>query len=364
MRQSNQRPGVLVVGNFLNDSLGTCGVCEELAVQLDRAGWRVSTTSRRRRRLFRVVDMVATTWRLRHTYDVAQVDVFSGPAFLWAEAVCATLRAAGKPYVLTLHGGALPDFARRWPRRVVRLLDSADALTVPSRYLREQLVEYCDCLLVIPNAVQLDRYPFRHRAAARPTLVWLRSFHEIYNPTLAPRVLALLQEQFPDVRLVMAGPDKGDGSLARTKAVAAALGVLDRIEFPGAIPKAAVPSWLSQGDVFLNTTNVDNTPVSVVEALACGLCVVSTNVGGLPYLLDDDCTAILVPPKSERDMASAVTRVLREPGLASRLSSGGREATQASSWPQVIKQWDRLLRQTVSRGSLDGRAITLSEMDA
>jgi glycosyltransferase involved in cell wall biosynthesis len=364
MRQSNQRPGVLVVGNFLNDSLGTCGVCEELAVQLDRAGWRVSTTSRRPRRLSRLVDMVATTWRLRHTYDVAQVDVFSGPAFLWAEAVCATLRAAGKPYVLTLHGGALPDFARRWTRRVARLLDSANAVTVPSRYLREQLVEYCDRLLMIPNAVQLDRYPFRHRVASRPTLVWLRSFHEIYNPTLAPRVVALLQEQFPDVRLLMGGPDKGDGSLTRTRAVAAALGVLDRIEFHGTIPKAAVPSWLSQGDVFLNTTNVDNTPVSVVEALACGLCVVSTNVGGLPYLLDDDRTAILVPPKSERDMASAVTRVLCEPGLASRLSSGGREATQASSWPQVIKQWDRLLRQTASRGSFDGRAITLSEMDA
>src|ERR1035437_10297551 len=108
---------VLVIGNFLSSSVGTRGVCEDLSVRLRELGWSVLTASSRRHRLARMWDMVATTWRLRRRYHVAQVDVFSGPAFLWAEAVCWTLRRAGKPYVLTLHGGHLPKYAERWPRR-------------------------------------------------------------------------------------------------------------------------------------------------------------------------------------------------------------------------------------------------------
>ena len=74
------------------------------------------------------------------------------------------------------------------------------------------------------------------------------------------------------------------------------LGVSERVEFAGGVAKADVPAALSRGDIFLNTTNVDNTPVSVLEAQAAGLAVVSTNVGGLPFLLEDGKNALLVPP--------------------------------------------------------------------
>ena len=77
-------------------------------------------------------DMLATVWTRRCDYDIAQIDVYSGAAFFWAEAVAFALRRLGKPYVLTLHGGALPDFAREWPRRTRRLLESAAAVTAPA----------------------------------------------------------------------------------------------------------------------------------------------------------------------------------------------------------------------------------------
>ena len=83
---------VLVIGNFLSSHVGTRAVCEDLAAQLRELGWPVLTASSRRPRLARLLDMLATTWRQRRSYEVAQVDVFSGPAFFWAEAVCWTLR--------------------------------------------------------------------------------------------------------------------------------------------------------------------------------------------------------------------------------------------------------------------------------
>lgn len=339
-------PAVLLVGNFLSATLGTRGVSEDLADALRGAGWSVLTTSPHPGRLARVGDMLRTVWQQRRAYQVAHVEVYSGAAFYWAELVCALLRSLGKPFLLTLHGGNLPNFARRWPGRVRRLLQSAVAVTAPSRYLFEQMQPYRADLRLLPNALHLANYPYRHRERPQPKLIWLRAFHQIYNPTLAPQVLALLQDEFPDIELCMLGPDKGDGSLQATQAAARELGVSDRLQFPGAVPKAELPQWLDRADIFLNTTNIDNTPVSVIEALACGLCVVSTNVGGLPYLLTDEQTALLVPPNDAAQLAAAIRRTIHDDGLGGWLSQHARRQAETWDWPRVLPEWEKLLSRT------------------
>ncbi|MFN7926770.1 MAG: glycosyltransferase family 4 protein [Blastocatellia bacterium] len=339
------RPKLLMVGNFLSATHGVRGVCEELALRLPPLGWPVLTTSSQPGKAARLLDMLRTTWQQREAYAVSQVDVYSGAAFVWAEAVCWLLRRAGKPYILTLHGGNLPTFARRWPQRVRRLLASAQAVTAPSRYLREALQHLRADIRIQPNPLDLRQYEFRWRRAPQPRLVWLRAFHEMYNPTLAVEVVAQLAAQFPSITLLMIGPDKGDGSWQRVQAAAERWRVADRITFTGAVPKTAVAQHLQHGDIFLNTTNVDNTPVSVLEAMACGLCVVSTNVGGLPYLLTNEGDALLVPHNDAAQMAAAVARVVNEPELAARLSQCARHTAAQCDWDVVLQQWDALLRR-------------------
>jgi len=335
---------VLVIGNFLSSSVGTRGVCEDLAAQLRGSGWFVLTASSRRPRLARLLDMLATAWQQRRRYQVAQVDVFSGPAFFWAEAVCWTLRKARKPYVLTLHGGNLPAFAGRWPRRVRRLLCSAAAVTTPSPYLLHQMRSYGEDLRLVPNPVDLRAFRFRLRQRPEPRLIWVRAFHRIYNPMLAPRIVALLAREFPDIHLTMLGPDKGDGSLQATQELARKLGVAHNIEWPGAVPREKIPEWLDQADVFLNTTNADNTPVSVLEAMASGLCIVSTNVGGIPYLLESEREALLTPAGDAEAMAFATRRLLAEPGLPEALSLHARRKAEQFDWAAILRQWELLLK--------------------
>ncbi len=340
---------MLLIGNFLSASGGSRGVCEELAIRLPEADWSVLTTSRKPGRLRRLLDMVATALTQRHNYDIAQVDVYSGPAFVWAEIVCWTLRRAGKPYILTLHGGNLPAFARRWRGRARRLLASAAIVTTPSAYLLEQMREYRQDMHLLPNPLDLSAYTFHLRQQPQPSLVWLRAFHEVYNPSMAPNVIALLVKDFPDVHLTMVGPDKGDGSLQRTRQAASELGVAARISFPGGVSKADVPTWLGRGDIFLNTTNVDNTPISVMEAMACGLCVVSTNVGGIPYLLEHEHDAVLVPPDDPEAMAAAVRRILTEPDLAEHLSRNARQEAEQFDWAVVLPRWEELFQCVAAR---------------
>jgi glycosyltransferase involved in cell wall biosynthesis len=334
---------ILLIGYFLSSAGRTRQVCEELTDRLAAAGWRVFTSSDKMSRVLRMLNMVGTAWLKRKQYEVAQVDVFANAAFAWAEAVCWTMRVAGKPYILTLHGGALPDFARRWPNRVRRLLSSARIVTAPSPFLAEQMKPYREDVRILPNAINIRASRFRLRTAPRPRLVWLRSFHKQYNPSMAPRVLALLARDFPDIHLIMVGPDKGDGSLQAMQRVAEELGVSERIELPGMVCKTEVPDWLDRGDIFVNTTNVDNTPVSVLEAMACGLCVVTTNVGGIPYLARHEDNALLTPSEDAQAMAEAVSRLLRDHELAERLSNNGRKEAEQVDWSVILPEWERLL---------------------
>ena len=349
MIQTAPERSVLLIGNFLSSHVGNFSVCEDLVGRLRSDGTRVLTASDHKARLPRLVDIVSTTWRYRREYSMAAVDVYSGLGFGLAEAACCTLRAAGKPFALTLRGGNLPNYAQKWPTRVRRLLDSATAVTTPSRYLMETMKGYRDDIQLLPNPLQLERYPFRVRANLEPNLVWIRSFHKTYNPTLAPRMIAKLVADFPAIRLTMVGPDKGDGSLQATQDLAAELGVLDRIEFTGGVPKADVPKYLDQADIFVSTTNIDNTPVSVMEAMACGLCVVSTNVGGMPYLVDDRVNAILVPPNDAVAISDAVAELLQHPQLAESLSMNARAFVQPFDWLEILPRWNRLIESVSAK---------------
>jgi glycosyltransferase involved in cell wall biosynthesis len=344
---------VLLVGNFLSSSIGVRSVSEDLAARLSASGWPVITTSAKPGRAARLNDMIGTVWRKRHSYNIAHVEVYSGAAFIWAELVCESLRLIGKPFVLTLHGGNLPVFAKEWPGRMRRLLRSAATVTTPSTFLHEEMSRYRADLRLLPNPIDLGAYRSRERVEIRPRLIWLRSFHKIYNPALAPRVIAKLIEDFPEIRLTMAGPDKGDGSLMETMRTAEELRVADYLSFPGAIPKSEVPEWLNRNDIFLNTTNVDNMPVSVIEAMACGLCLVSTNVGGIPYLLEHERDALLVPADDDESMAAAVRRLLTERKLAGLLSDNARRKAGQFNWTAILPEWEKLFAE-IAVGRRDG----------
>ncbi|MDX2091174.1 MAG: glycosyltransferase family 4 protein [Kofleriaceae bacterium] len=341
-------PAVLFVGNFLSSSIKHRHYCEDLTDRLELRGWRLVRTSAHMGRARRMLDMLHVTWARRSSYDLAHVDVFSGPAFTWAELVCAELRSLSKPFVLTLRGGNLPAFARQSPRRTRRLFASAARVTAPSRYLRETMLEYRPDIVVLPNAVDVaHELGARDRIGAR--MIWVRSFHAIYNPVMAIDVLERVARSVPDATLTMVGHDKGDGSLAAVQQRAHALGVTDRLQIVGGVPKRQIPSLLAKADVFLNTADIDNTPVSVVEAMAAGLCVVSTSVGGIPYLLTNGGDAVLVPARAPDAMAAAVVRLCNEEDVALRMSRTARSHAAAWDWRPVLDQWERLLHEVRAR---------------
>lgn len=340
---------VLLVGNFLSTvSVGSRGICEEIGFRLANTGWQVLTTSRHSGRLRRVSDMLLTILLKKNIYDVASVDVYSGTAFVWAEWSSRLLQTLKKPFVLVLRGGGLAEFSQKHPHRVAKLLQSVRCVVTPSLFLKHELHSLKKDIQYLPNGLDLSGYEYVHRHQVYPKLVWVRALHEIYQPELAVRVLSLLKQDFPTVQLLMVGPDKNDGSREEMEQAAARLGVKDALNWIGPVPKSEVPQVLNQGDIFLNTTRYESFGVSVMEAAACGLPIVTTNAGELSYLWRDNHDALVVDVCDASAMADAIRRLLTEPELAGRLSINARCKAESFEWLIILPQWEKIFQEAVN----------------
>lgn len=334
--------GIYFAGNFLSNTFGTTAISEVLAEEFSNRDWLIVKASTYAGRLRRMVDFLITAWRKRNIYILASVEVYSEFAFIWAEFLCWLLRILNKPYILNLHGGKLPEFMHDSKKRVLRLIQSAVAVTTPSKYILESFYPIRNDISYIPNGITVSAYTHNFRPSVQPKLVWLRAFHEIYAPSLAVQVLENIIDDFPPASLTMIGPDKKDGSYQQALALIHKHELEDRVTLTGAIPKADVGRYLSRGDIFLNTTNYESFGVSTLEAAACGLCIVTTNVGELSYMWEDGNDALLVPPNDPEAMAAAVRRILTEPGLAAHLSAKARKKAENYDWSVIIPQWEAL----------------------
>lgn len=343
------KPCLLLIGNFLSASVGTRSVGEDLADRLAGIGYPVIKTSSRKGKIVRMLDMGITILCQRRIYDLAYLEVYSTLAFLWAEVCTRLLTSLHKPFVLVLHGGGLPDLATQNPSRVHRLLSQTKFVVTPSLFVQTKLSSFCPVIRYLPNAIDLSRYSFRLQDQAEPRLIWLRAFHEIYNPEMAVLVLAEVVKTHPDATLTLIGPDKKDGSMERTIRLIEDFKLVQKVFITGPIPKLEIPAELNKGGIFLNTTRFESFGVSVMEAAACGLPIVSTNVGELSYLWRNGEDAILVPSDDPKAMGEAVLRILSEPDLSGKLSASGKKRAEQFDWQIILPMWDRLFQQVLNR---------------
>lgn len=321
---------------------------EILADLLAGEGYPVRTTSSIPARLPRLADTLRSLVAWRGQIDLVIHQVFSGAAFGVTDAASALCRRLGLPQVFVLHGGALPEFAAARPGWVRRVLRRAAAVVAPSGYLAHVFGAYPELagrVRVIPNILAINDYPYRHRPAVAPRLLWMRTFHDVYHPEMAVEVLAELRRTHPEATLTMAGQEKGAGAAVR--ALAGRLALDEAIRFPGFLGPADKQREFAAHDIYLNTNRIDNMPVSVLEAAAFGLPVVATAVGGVPFLLRHGETGLLVPDGDAAAMSAAVGRLLDEPGLAGRLSANGRRLAESCAWEPVRKQWQTLFAEVL-----------------
>jgi len=317
---------------------------EILADRFASEAWDVRETSRLPSRPLRLLDTVSCLVRWHRSIDVVVLSVFSGLAFVMADLTSLLTRVLRVPTVMVLHGGNLPRFQQRHPRWVTRVLRRGRLVVAPSTFLSDTAGEHTPTE-IIPNLIDLDALPYRVRSELHPRLLWMRTFHPIYNPAMAVLAFDQVQQSHPDATMTMAGQEKG--LTAEVQARVEALGHQAAVSFPGFLGSADKQRAFDEHEIYLHTNHVDNTPVSVLEAAAAGLPIVATAVGGVPHLLRHEHHALLVPDDDAGAMADAINRILSEPGLAERLSRNARALAEASAWPAIRDQWEAVFERVV-----------------
>ena len=332
---------ILYLGNKLANKGFTPTGIDTLGPRLEAEGFQLRYASSRRNKVLRLLAMFWAVLKSRNWAAYVLIDTYSTQSFWFAYCTGRLCSLLGLAYIPILHGGNLPERLKTSPKASKFLFRNAYINVAPSAYLM-------DCfskngykkLINIPNAIDLSLYHFKQRKSIQPKLLWVRSFAEIYNPLLAIHLFHSLHLKYPAAELCMVGPDK-DGSLELCKAEAERLGIT--VRFTGKLSREAWSTLATDYDLFINTTHYDNTPVSLLEAMALGLPVISTNVGGISKLITDDQNGLLVAANDEAAFVSAIERLLQHPELVDHLTTRAYQTVQTFNWEEVKKQWHKLL---------------------
>lgn len=343
MNEQAVKKSVFYAGNFLSASGGVRGPGEDLCFRFEATGWRVVRAGTHPVRLFRFIEILWKTLIFGRKADLCVVEVYSGRAFVWAFVAGQWLPGKKRKLILALHGGGLCDFDRRHPKKVEGLFRRAQKIVTPSGYLRKHFSERYPDTVYLPNAIDLSRYIFRERIKVRPLLCWLRAFHSLYQPLMAIETVRLLRADFPDIRLVMAGPDKGDGSLKAARRLIKAYHLQNNVEIIGGLKHSEVPGFLNSSDIFLNTTSLESFGVAMMEAGASGLCIVTTCAGEIPRIWEAGKNALLFNPGDPKGAAEAVKQLLCQPELAVRFSREARVNAERFGWDSILPEWEKIL---------------------
>ena len=311
---------------------------EGLTVSLvqTNAGYRPNWISRLPfiRAIFRLVPYIFALWNLSGRCSLLHIMANSGWSWHLVAAPAIWIGKLRKtPVIVNYRGGEAASFLANSAKIVGLSMRQGATLVVPSGFLKAVFASFDMAAVIVPNIVDIERFnnPAPHRNLRRHLLV-ARNLEPIYDNETAIRAFLAVHRKYPDATLTIAG----SGPLAESlRSLANTLGLTYAIKFSGRLDRDAMAKAYREADIAINPSLVDNMPNSILEAMASGIPVVSTNVGGVPFIVQDQDTALLVPPKSPDAMANAILRLIEDAALSEKLVDNGLAEVEKYTWQRV-----------------------------
>jgi glycosyltransferase involved in cell wall biosynthesis len=285
------------------------------------------------------------TLRKLRSAEVVHVNSASYWSFLLAPlpAIVAA-RRWGKPILLNYHSGEADDHLANWGSLVHPWLKMVDKIVVPSLFLRDVFARHGYEAEVIHNVIDTGRFRYRERLPLLPEFLSVRNFEPHYGVEYTLIAFAMIQTVFPAASLTVAGQGPQEPELRH---LAQALS-LRNVRFIGAVEPASMADLYDSHSVFLNSSFVDNQPLSVLEAMASGMPVVSTPIGDIPNMVEDGESGTLVRVGDPYAMAKAATLLLQQPERAALMAARAKESLMQYDWSKVGRAWADTYRRLAS----------------
>lgn len=296
--------------------------------------------------------LVSALWRFRRrragNYD-GMIAFFSVPSGIVAWQI--HRHSPGTPYLLSLRGGDVPGLTPEvsWIHRLIspvrrRVLRASRAVVANAPALA-LLAERADGVpvAIVPNGVDTDFYRPGERGVTTPTLrvLFVGRFHRQKNLFTLLSCFSDACKRLP-MELIMVGDGPQRGAL---KAHAAALGCGDKVVWTGWLDKSELRATYRSCDIFVNPSLYEGMPNTVLEAMACGLAVVVSDIGGNDQLVDDGRTGLLFKLSEPERLTEAILRLAQDAQLRSQLGRNATALVTANhSWRNVARAYLDLLR--------------------
>ena len=246
-------------------------------------------------------------------------------------------RLFGRRVILNYHSGEASDHLENWPLSRWSMRKLPHAVVVPSAYLVGVFANFGIHAHAIVNFVPVEQLPYRRRSYFAPKLLSNRNLEPMYNVACCLRAFARIQDAEPYAQLLVVG----DGSQRLMLENLARDLTLRNVSFVGRVPPQSMGGFYDRCDIFVNSSDIDNMPLSIIEAFACGLPVVTSDAGGIPFIVADGSTGLLVPRNDPGRLAAAVLGLVNDQSLASHLAESARAECEAKYvWPRVMASWE------------------------
>ncbi len=253
-----------------------------------------------------------------------------------------------KKVILSARGGEARLFFQKYGALVKPVLRRVNAISVPSGFLKEAFKEVLDLeTVVVPNIADFNQFKFRQRKPVRPKLLVTRSLEGIYNVACVIRAFRKVHEYYPESSLGIVGDGSQRQALER---LVSEFNLIDHVTFHGGVEHSKIQHYYDQYDIFLNASNADNLPGVILEAFASGLPVVSTRAGGIPYMVKEGVTGLLVDVGDSEALGKKVVELVKDQELASMLANNARIECQKYLWENVKTALIPLLEKCISDG--------------
>lgn len=267
--------------------------------------------------------------------DVVHVLSAAHSSFLLAAVPAIVVaRLLGKPVVLNYHSGEAASHLRR-SRLARAVMARVDAIVVQSSYLQRIFSTFGLDTAVVPNVVDFDRFRFKRRRQFAPRLLCTRNFERRYNVACTIRAFRIVKDRYPGATLTLAGFGREETAL---RALVRSL-KLEGVFFAGRVPVEEMPRYYDAADLFVQTPDVDNMPLSILQAFAAGVPVVSTDAGGVPTILQHERDGLLAPKGDHEAVAAHIVRLLEDQALAAQISEAAFASCRRYAWNAIRRQW-------------------------
>ncbi len=332
---------VVYFGNMTSSFQSTKSTMETLEPLLSEIV-HIRAFSDKRNKLFRLFDMLKGFISKAPSADYIIIDVYSTQALLYAQLISLMSWIYRKKYILILHGGNLPTVYGEGNRRIEWMLNHAKEIIAPSHYLKNFFERKGFTVKLIPNIIQLEHYPYLKRDKVRPKILAIRGFKPAYNPMMTVMAIEILKKRgiFVELRLL------GNSDEVHYEEVFSYIQENNLQDNITILPKQKKSVWIEESrnyDIMVSNPVIDNTPVSILEGMALGMCVITTNVGGVPYMVKDYEEVLYVESNDSIGLADKINELMKDNRLVSGLSKRARAKAEEYDWNYIKDKWKILL---------------------